>query len=216
MKLNDKQKFSFIGLSLGTDSSAESGIVVIDRDLNLIKSDKAYQLSELKTIISNFSNIAPLQHTILCVDLPKNVMMLTGKWRIESKQTQILTMNSTSAEIKKSPWKIRFSDRGSDLCNHFLEQGMDVYRYNSYFTINMLRLNPPYKTRVPAGCKFLQSIIEEKLGIKGIPSNLLPLPALLGLIGAYTGWKIAHSEENVGYKQIGVYKHIPVVSALNI
>ncbi len=215
MKLNDKKKFCFIGLSIGSDSSNESGIAVIDRDLNLIKSDKAYQLSELKTIIANFSLLAPPENTIMCVDLPKNIMMLNGRWRIESKQTQVLTSNTIDPG-KNPPWKKRYSDRGAELCNYFSALGMDVYRYNPYFTINVLRLNPPYRVRMPAGCKFLQSIIDEKLNIKGIPSNLLPLPVLLGLIGAFTGWKIATGEENVDYKQISAYKNMPVVSATRL
>lgn len=205
-----------MGLSIGSDSSSESGLVVLDRDLNLIKTDKAYQLSELKSIIQNFSTIASAKGTILCVDMPKNIMMLTGKWRIESKQTQVLTLNRIKHPEKKAAWKNRFSDRGGELCKHFETEGMEVYRYNPYFTINMLRLNPPYKSRVPAACKFLQSILEEKLKINGIPANLLPLPTLHAAIGAYIGWKIAHSEEQEGYRQIGEYKGLPIVSALSV
>jgi len=214
MKLNNKEKFCFIGLSIGPDSSNESGVSLIDRDLNLIKCDKAYQLSEIKLLITNFSRIAPSENIILCVDLPKNVMMLQGKWRIESKQNQILTMNSKDDSEKNSAWKKRYSDRGAELCTYFKEQGMDVFRYNSSFSINMLRLTPPYRIRMPAGCKFLQLIIEEKLGVTGIPSNLLPLPVLLSIIGAYTGWKMAASEGNTGFNQIGMYKKVEVVSAL--
>ncbi len=216
MKLNNKEKFCFVGLSIGSDSSNESGIAVIDRDLNLIRCDKAYQLSELKQIVTNFSRFAPSQNVIICADLPKNIMMLQGKWRIESKNNQILTMNASDGQEKKSVWKKRYSDRGAEMCSSFKEEGMDVFRYNSYFSINMLKLTPPYKIRMPAGCKFLQLIIEEKLGITGIPSNLLPLPVLLSLVGAYTAWKIANSEENEGYKHLGAYKKIEIVSALNI
>lgn len=214
MQSNNTPKFSFIGLSIGIDTSNESAVVVIDSDLNLIKVDKAYQLPELKTIITNFSELAPTKNTVLCVDLPRNATMLTGKWRIESKQTQILTLNDKESIDKKSSWKLRYSDRGSDICNHFSSIGMDVYRYNSYFTINMLKLNPPYKTRIPAGCKFLQLIIEEKLKIKGIPTNLLPLPAMHALIGAYNSWKLSTSKENSGFKKIGVYKNLPIITAI--
>lgn len=213
MKSNNTEKFCFIGLAIGSDSSNESGIALIDRDLNLIKSDKAYQLSELRNIIKNFSMVAPMKNTILCADLPKNIMMLQGKWRIESKQTQVLTFNTIDKKNKKSVWQKRFSDRGAEMCKSFAEQGINVYRFNSYYTINMLRLYPPYKTRMPAGCKFLQSIIEEKLGISGIPSNLLPLPVLYSLIGAYIAWKIGTKGE-AGYKQISTYRDLPVVSAV--
>lgn len=215
MKLSNTQKFCFIGVSIGSDSSNESGITVIDRDLNLIKTDKAYHLSELKAVIANFAELAPFQNTVMCVDLPRNIMMLNGKWRIVSKQTQILKLNRSITETRKtSVWKNRYSDRGAEICTHFAETGMDVFRYNSLFTINQLNLTPPYRIRMPAGCKFLQSIIDEKLGIQGIPSNLLPLPTMFALIGAYIAWKIGQSREDFGYRQISTYKNLPVVSAL--
>ena len=207
-----KQKFCFIGLSLGSAGSAESGVAVIDRNLNLIKTDKVYNLSEIKLLVSN---IAPSENAILCVDLPKNIMMLTGKWRIESKQTQVLSLKNIDVN-NKDLWTKRFSDRGSELCKYFSESGMEVYRYNSSFTKNMLKLSSPYKSRSPAACKFLQNIIEEKLKISNIPSNLLPLPSLNAIIGAFIGWKIETSEENTEYKQIGIHKDIPVITAIKI
>lgn len=207
---NSIGKICFIGLCIGSAGSVESGIAVLDKKLNLVKTDKAYNLSEIKLMISN---IAPPENTILCVDLPKNIMMLTGKWRIESKQTQVLKNIDDS---KKSLWKQRFSDRGSELCNAFKSAGMEVYRYNSSFTKTMLKLNPPYRSKSPAACKFLQNIIEEKLGIKNMPANLLPLPSLNAIIGAYVSWKISISEENKGYKQIGVHKDVPIISPVKL
>lgn len=205
---NYKEKFCFIGLCIGSAGSLESGIAAVDRNLNLIKTDKAYNLSEIKLSITN---IAPAENTILCIDLPKNIMMLTGKWRIESKQTQVLKNIDTN---KKSLWKKRFSDRGSELSKQFKEKGMEVYRYNSTYTKSVLKLAPPYRSKSPAACKFLQNIIEEKLDIKDMPANLLPLPSLNAIIGAYIGWKIYASEENINYKEIGIHKDFPVITAL--
>jgi len=209
---NHKQKFCFIGLSIASAGAAESGMAVIDRDLNLLRTDKIYNLSEIKLLVSN---IAPPENTILCVDLPKNIVMLTGKWRIESKQTQILSLKNIDV-TNKDLWTKRFSDRGSDLCSYFSESGMEVYRYNSSFTKNMLKLSPPYKSRSPAACKFLQNIIEEKLKISNMPSNLLPLPSLNAIIGAFISWKLETGKENIGYKQIGIHKSIPVITAVPI
>jgi hypothetical protein len=209
-----KQKIFFIGLSIGSAGSVESGISLIDRELNLIRTDKVYNLSEIKHMISN---IAPPENTVLCIDLPKNIMMLTGKWRIESKQTMSLNIKKGS-EAKKSLWKLRFSDRGSELCKYFTELGMDVYRYNSTFTKTMLHLSPPYRSKSPSACKFLQGIIEERLHINNMPSNLLPLPSLNSLIGAYIAWTIGMAgtdRENAVYTEIGMHKGYPVISAKN-
>jgi len=206
---NKESKLCFVGISLGESGSAETGIAVLDRNLNLLRVDKSYNLSDLKL---SLNKLAPPKSIVACIGLPRNVMMLNGKWRIESKQTQPL--NQGLMENSKHAWVQRFSDRGSELCKIYKEEGMDIFRYNSYYTKNMLYLNPPYRSKSPIACKYLQMIIETRLGVSGMPTNLIPLPALNAVIGAYTAWKIATSEENVGYKQIGSHKNMPVVSAV--
>ena len=206
---NKENKFCFIGISLGESGSAETGIAALDRDLNLIRVDKAFNLSELKL---NLARMAPFESSIACISLPRNMMMLNGKWRIESKFTRALKLGKF--ENTKYVWTQRFSDRGSELCKNFAEEGMEVFRYNCYYTQNALQITPPYRTRTPAACKYLQMILENKLNISGLPVNLIPLPAMNAILGAYVAWKMVNSEENIGYKQIGIHKNIPVVSAL--
>ena len=46
-----------------------------------------------------------------------------------------------------------------------------------------------------------------------LPETIVPMVAI---IGAYVGWKIANSEENLGYKKIGEFKKFPIVTALSI
>lgn len=206
---NKANKFCFVGVSLGESGSSETGIAVLDRELNLVRIDKSYNLSELK---QNLSKIAPFETTIACVALPRNMMMMNGKWRIESKHMQVL--KAGHFESSKYAWAQRFSDRGSELCKNLTEEGMEVFRYNCSYTKNILGINPPYRSRTPAACKYLQMVIENQFNISGMPTNLIPLPAMNAVIGAYTAWKIIESQENEGYKQIGTHKQIPVISAI--
>lgn len=208
---NKETKLCFVGVSLGESGSVETGIAVIDKNLNLIRVDKSYNLSDLKL---NLAKIAPPESIVACVGIPRNIMMLNGKWRIESKLTRSLKLGNF--ESSKYNWTQRFSDRGSELCKSFREEGMEVFRYNCDYTKNTLQLNPPYRSRTPAACKYLQMIIENKLNISGLPSNLLPLPAMNAIIGAFTAWKLATSEENEGYRQIGTHKTIPVIAAISV
>jgi len=208
---NKESKLCFVGVSLGESGSVETGIAIIDREKNLLRVDKSYNLSELKT---NLASIAPLESIVACVGMPRNMMMLNGKWRIESKQTRSFKLGNF--ESSKHSWTQRFSDRGSELCKTFQEEGMEVFRYNCDYTKNTLQINPPYRSRTPAACKYLQMIIDNRLNISGLPSNLIPLPAMNAIIGAYTAWKMATGEENIGYKQIGIHKQIPVVSVIAI
>ncbi len=39
-------KFCFVGISLSPNSQTESGIAVIDRNLNLLRVDKAYNVND--------------------------------------------------------------------------------------------------------------------------------------------------------------------------
>ena len=78
----------------------------------------------------------------------------------------------------------------------------------------MLKLTPPYKSRSPVACKYLQMIIKNNLKINDIPSNLIPLSGLDAIIGAYTSWKIAMTPENTGYKCIGKHKDSLIVTAI--
>lgn len=208
---NREARLCFAGISLGESGSVETGIAVIDRNLSLVRVDKAYNLSELKL---SLTKIAPPESVVACVGMPRNIMMLNGKWRIESKLTQSFKLGKL--ESHKHNWTQRYSDRGSELCKAFREEGMEVFRYNCDYTKNTLQLNPPYKSRTPAACKYLQMIIENKLHISGMPANLLPLPAMNAIIGAFTAWKMATSEENEGYKQIGIHKAIPVIAAISV
>lgn len=208
---NKESKLCFVGISLGESGSAETGIAVLDRELNLLRVDKAYNLSELKL---NLAHIAPFESTVACIALPRNMMMLNGKWRIESKYTQSFKLGKFDSS--KYIWTQRFSDRGSELCKSFMEEGMEVFRYNCSYTQTALQITPPYRSRTPAACKYLQMILENKLNITGMPTNLIPLPAMNAIIGAYTAWRMTTGEENEGYRQIGTHKKIPVVSAISI
>ncbi len=207
---NKINKTCFIGVFIGASGTHESGMAVIDSDLNLLRVDKAFLLNEFMLTLSN---VVPAQSAVMCVGLPRNRTMINGKWRIESKHTQSLKLGHFDKE--KHSWTQRFSDRGSELCNTFSTAGMDVFRYNSYYTKNYLRIMPPFKSRTPAACKYLQAILTEKLGIKGVPTNLIPLPALDAIIGAYISWKIATSNENQGYEQIGAHKKTPIITAIS-
>lgn len=201
-------KSYFVGISLSYSVSTESGIAIIDRDLNIVRIDKIFNLSDLSLIIKN---LGPADSIVVCVDLPKNVPLTNGKWRQEARNISPFKLNNFDSKFS---WADRFSDRGSDFCGDVKDLGVEIYRYYCYFTKNILKLNPPFKSRSPVACKYLQMIIQNNLKISGIPANLIALSGLDALIGAYTGWRIATSNENAGYKYIGEFNTLPIVTAI--
>jgi len=203
------QKEFFIGISMSNSASIDTGIAVINRDLELIRVDKAYHLNDIQLYLDN---LGYKSSSIICMDLPRNPNTPNGKWRIESKYNKPLNVN---CKYKCDPsWTARFGDRGSELCNHLKEAGYDVYRYNCYFTKNALNIIPPYKSRSPQACKYLQMVIQDQLKISGLPSNMIPLSGLDAIIGAYNALMVFLGKENYNYKIIGSHKDIPVISAI--
>lgn len=202
-------KFCFVGISLTSSSQSESGIAVLDRNLNLLRVDKIYTIVDLEPYIRN---LAPADSVVICVDLPKNITAASGKWKQESKSVNFF--RARKKQETDFEWAERFSDRGIDFCKTLSSMDIDVYRYYGYFTKNILSLNPPFKSRSPMACKALQMNIQNHLKINGIPSNLIALSGLDAIIGAYTAWKIETSHENVGYKLIGSHKNFNIVTAI--
>jgi len=208
-KENFDNKFCFVGISISPTSLNESGIAVLDRNLNLVRTDKVFHIKDIELYVKN---LAPHDSMIVCVDLPKNSNLVNGKWRMEARHTKVFKLNNLDEAAFE--WADRFSDRGSDLCETLSTEDITILRYYSYFTKNMLKLTPPYKSRSPVACKYLQMIIQNNLNISGISNNLLPLIGLDAIIGAYISWKIWMSRENTGYKYIGEHKNIPIVTAI--
>lgn len=193
---------------MGSSSTDDSGICVLNARNELLKIDKAYSMSELTECIGS---ICGKNSAVICVDLPRYSTLLDGKWRMEAKHYQSFTVGTNYNT--KDNWTDRFSERGTEFCKNLVEMGYELYRYNSDYTKTMLNINSYVKPRTPAGCKFLQQALKEKLEIKGLPSNMVPLSVLDAILGAHTAKSIFNGEKGVSYKEVGIYKDISVVCA---
>ena len=200
----------FIGVSLGSSATDDSGICILNSENELIKVDKAYSINEISQCINN---IAGKNDAVICVDLPRYSTLLNGKWRMEAKPYQLFNINEKQKK-EKVDWTGRFSERGLEFCQNLISQGYELYRYNSDYTKTVFNINSYVKSRTPLGCKFLQQAIREKLEIKGFPSNMVPLSVLDAILGAYTAKLIQKGQKEINFKEIGVYKNISVICGL--
>lgn len=197
---------NFIGISIGEGASDDSGVAVINTKNELIRIDKAYSIDELRQITENLNGKA---NSIICIDMPEYYEMLNGKWRIEAKHYKCFNLEP---DANLSDWKSRYSDRGTSLYKDLLNKGYQTYRYDSDYTKTILNIHSYMKDRSPAGCKFLQLNIKEKLGIKNLPTNMIPISVLDAILGAYIAKVIASGKENEDYHFNAVHKDIQIVS----
>ena len=115
-----------VGLSLGPSSSVESGVAVMEIATGkLIYVDKLFSMSDVQLF---FDNYVSLKNSAICVSLPWDNTMLEGKWRVLSKQYQLIHNNEDSF-LNRDNWMQRFSTRGCELFSNLASEGVDTVSY---------------------------------------------------------------------------------------
>ena len=196
-----------VGLSLGASSSIESGVAV--RELatgKLIHIDKLFSMNDIQLF---FDNYVSKKNSIICVSLPWDNTMLEGKWRVLSKQYQLIH-NEEDMFLNRDNWMQRFSTRGCELLTTLSEQGADVVRFELYLARQKLNLYSNYKERSSSDCKFLQSVLKYEYGFDELPSNMMPVGQLEAIIGTILADKKLKQET----KQIFEFKGLSVINAI--
>ena len=176
----------FVGVDLAPMNTLESGLVVLNRDAEIIRSDKLYKS---ETILDVLLKLGPANRLVISLDMPKN-------FGIQSRFQQ--------DEIKHHPLRLepwtgqppidRFSFRSRQLFDALLEAGSLPFLGFTHRSKVILNLQIPFKARSPQGCRSLQAKIEQTLPISNLPSNLLPSSVLDATISAYTAW-LTHDVE---------------------
>lgn len=192
------------GLSIAPNSSTESGIAV--RELSsgkLIYMDKLFSISDIELFFENYNN---LKNTIFCVSLPWDNTMLEGKWRVLSKQYQLIHEHGNF--LNRDNWMQRFSTRGSDLLTNLKERGANIYRYEVYLARQGLNLYSNYKEHSSADCKFLQSALKLDYGFEELPLNMVPAAQLEAIVGTILAEKFLRNET----KKIFEFKGFDVIN----
>ena len=196
-----------VGLSLGASSSIESGVAV--RELTsgkLIHIDKLFSMSDIQLFFDNYVSI---KNSVICVSLPWDNTLLEGKWRVLSKQYQLIH-NDEGMFLNRDNWMQRFSTRGSDLFSKLSEQGADIVRFEVYLARQKLNLYSNYKERSSADCKFLQSTLKFEYGFDTLPANMMPVGELEAIVGTILAEKKLKQET----KEIFEFKSLPVINAI--
>ena len=189
----------FVGLSLGSASTIESGVVVLDRYNKLILVDKLFSMNDIQYFFDNFSS---LKESLISVSIPWDNSILEGKWRILSKPYQLV--NSNDNILNRDNWTQRYSSRGSDYFLKLKEKDILVNRFELYLARQKLNLYSNFKERSPADCKFLQNILKVEYNFENIPSNMMPAGQLEAIIGAIVSRETLNGNTSVLYQYRGL------------
>ena len=196
-----------VGLSLAPASSIESGVAV--RELSsgkLIHVDKLFSMNDIQLFFDNYVSI---KNSIICVSLPWDNTMLEGKWRVLSKQYQLIH-NDEELFLNRDNWMQRFATRGCELLLSLKDQGVDVVRFEVYLARQKLNLYSNYKERSSADCKFLQSTLKYEYGFDELPSNMMPVGELEAIVGTILAEKKLRNQT----RQIFEFKGLSVINAI--
>lgn len=193
----------FIGLSLASNSTMDSGVAVLDSDNNLIMLDKLYKMND---VIFFFDNFSSLNYSKICVSLPNDRTMLEGKWRICGKQYQMVSTNQNI--LNRNNWTQRYSTRSCDYFNSLVEKGISVDRFELFMTRQTMHLDSCYKDRSPADCKFLQQVLKTEWNID-LPSNMMPMSQMEAIVGALLARESVNNPDNI--RIISNFKNFNVI-----
>ena len=194
----------YIGLSLASGSTMDSGVAVMDENNQIILLDKFYKMNDIIYFFENYNN---LNFSKLCVSMPWDRTMLEGKWRILSKPYQMVATNPHIPN--RENWTQRYSTRGSDFLKELTEKGIEVNRFELYLTRQSLHLNSCYKERSPADCKFLQQMLKVEWDFTELPNNMMPMSQLEAIVGAILAKEAAKNPSNI--KKIAEFRGLNVI-----
>ena len=198
----------YIGLSLSSGSSMDSGLAIIDENNQIIMVDKFYKMND---IIFFFENFSSLKNSKICVSMPWDRTMLDCKWRILSKPYQLVATNPNIPN--RDNWTQRYSTRGAEFLRELSEKGIDVSRFELYITRQSLNLNSGYKERSPADCKFLQQTLKLEWGFEELPNNMMPMSQMEAIVGAILAKEQTKNPKNI--KTLFEYKGLKVIDIIN-
>ena len=194
-----------VGLSLGASSAIESGVAV--REIasgKLIYVDKLFSMNDVKLFFNNYTS---LQNSAICVSLPWDNTMLDGKWRVMSKQYQLIH-NDNDMFLNRDNWMQRFSTRGCELFGELKQKSGDFTRFEVYLSRQKFNLYSNYKERSSADCKFLQSMLKTEYGFEELPNNMMPVAQLEAIIGSL----LAEAKLNNKTEEIFEFKGLSVIN----
>lgn len=190
-------KWLFVGIDMAPIDSLETGIAVLDRDRHIMRMDK---LSENEDLLLFLDNLAPPENLVVALDIPKS-LSIPSKWRQQQIKMHPLRLQDQMPNTTREPVPTdRFAQRAKDFYEAVDSRGILIVNFFTAHAKLRYDMNIPFRSRSPQGCRAMQGMMRQQLGIHDMPANLAPSSVLDAMIGAYTAWLLCKGKEDVHFK----------------
>lgn len=204
MEFQNRKKY-FLGLSLAPNSNYDSGVAVLDENLNVVYLDKLYSDEDIKHFLKNYNSI---NETIFAVSLAQDNTLLTGKWRMMAKGYKQI---EDRFDINSNNWTNRLTSRISNFLKDMHYEGYPIFRYYNFQLRQAMGVSPNYPERTSIDCKSLQTALKYKFSITSLPENMLPASNLEAILGAIFAKNIHDGKK---YEKIGQFNELDILNCL--
>lgn len=203
---NRESKVTFIGIALGGQSTTESAVAILDKNLRVITLDKLFSMNDVKYFLDNY---AGKQDSLILVSIPENEIMLNHKWKYNSRTYDLV--NFDKKMMNRDGWTNRFASRGCEYFKELSDKGIDIFRFDVDNMKKVFGNCFAFRDRTPIDCKALQDTLRIKYNMHELPVNMLPVAQLEAILGAFLAQMIATNNPIFEYKKIGKYEDIEVI-----
>lgn len=204
MEFQNGKKY-YLGLSLASNLNYDSGVAVLDNDLNVIYLDKLYSDEDIRHFLKNYSSI---NETVLAVSLAQDNTLLAGKWRMMAKGYKQI---ENQFDINADDWTNRLTPRISNFLKDLSYEGYPIFRYYNFQLRQAMGVAPNYPERTSIDCKCLQTALKHKFSLATLPENMLPASNLEAILGAMFAKNVYEGKK---YKKIGEFKGLDILNCL--
>lgn len=190
-------KWMFVGIDMAPIESLETGITVIDRDRRIVRMDK---MNDDEQLLLFLENLSPPENLVVALDIPKS-LNIPSKWRQQQIKMHPLCLDEQLEHAVCEPVPTdRYAQRAKDFYDTVSAKGILIFSFFTGHAKLRYDLNIPFRHRSPQGCRALQAMMKQRLGIQDVPTNLAPSSVLDAMIGAYTAWIVCKGKEGEHFK----------------
>lgn len=188
------EKRYFIGLDLAPLDYFESGLIILNDQLEIVTFEKHHNDDSILHSLRTFPHAA---QAVLVVD-PARPIQGVNRWRNELMKFRATQPRHFPPEGEPPLLAARVLPLVAAIQH---DTSLQPLFTNNLQTKLAYKLDLPFKARTVAGCRLYQAWLSQKLFIRGLPDKKPFMHALLeAVLAAYTGYTLVKGQEHEDFE----------------